>query len=109
MFNILVTDLNKGSDPFPLLNTGDTTPGVLGSSVQDRRGHTGARAVKMIKGLDHVSNEVGLRELGLFSLETLGSHQGWLLPVGCGVLGDNTAGRAGVLPAQAQPCSTPAG
>lgn len=52
------------------------------------------RAVKTIKDLEHVSHEGGLRDLGLFSLEMLGSSKDWQLLAGWAVLGDNMAGGA---------------
>lgn len=47
----------------------------------------------MIKGLEQMSNEGELRELGLLSLEMLGRSKGWLLPAGWGIQGDSQQGR----------------
>lgn len=42
----------KGGDPAPLLDPGEATPGVLGSSVPDRQGTTGEGL-----GKDHKDDE----------------------------------------------------
>jgi len=68
----------EGGDPAPPLCTGEVSPGVLcpdvESSVQeeyniDLLGRVQKRAARMIQGMEHLSCEDKLRELGLFSLQ----------------------------------------
>jgi len=66
----------EGGDSAPLLHSDDSSPGVLCPSLkpsaQDRHGPVGAyleEATEMIRGLEHLSCEKMLRELGLLSQE----------------------------------------
>jgi len=70
---------NKGSDSSPLLSTGDTSTEYLEYCVQFWASHykkhmelpkgLQKRVNKLIKGLEHLSCEERLRELGLLSLK----------------------------------------
>ena len=70
--------------PSPLLSTGEPTPGelspVLGCPVQESHGHTGQSPAKGHQGklgMENLSYEEKLRELGLFRQEKAqgGFHQ----------------------------------